>query len=108
VRTYLIYTKGGMMYLEALIKLLLLLVYNAKSEINLICLFKVGLHLHDLRERFFCVVKRSIPVIQYAYTIPELGFLQITVSGAILSTSKEYLWISEMVQCLLVCGVSLL
>lgn len=42
----------GATNLQTLTKLGLLLVYYTKSEINLIGLFEVGLHLHDLRESF--------------------------------------------------------
>jgi len=43
--------------LETLLELLLLLVNYAKSEVDLICLFEVGLHAHDLREGFLGVLQ---------------------------------------------------
>jgi hypothetical protein len=36
--------------------LLLLLVYDAKTEIDFVCLFEIGLHAHDLREGLLCMV----------------------------------------------------
>lgn len=36
-----------LVYLEREIKLLLLLVYDTKSKVDFIGLFKLGIHLHD-------------------------------------------------------------
>lgn len=36
-----------LVYLKREIKLLLLLVYDAKSKVDFIGLFKLGIHLHD-------------------------------------------------------------
>lgn len=57
-------------YLEALIVLLLLFVYDAKAEVDLVGLFEVGLHLHDLGEGFLGVVQRTISVVENADAIP--------------------------------------
>lgn len=40
-------------YFKALLELLLLLVDDAQSEIDLIGFFKIRLHSHDLREGLF-------------------------------------------------------
>lgn len=64
-----------MTYVETLVELLLLLVYYAQAEVNLICLFKGRLHAHDLREGFFGVLERAVAVIQDANAVPKLGFL---------------------------------
>lgn len=40
-------------YLKTLLVLLLLLVNYTKPEVNLIRLFEIWLHAHNLRERFF-------------------------------------------------------
>ena len=50
-------------YLQTLLKLLLLFVDYAQSEVNLVGLFKVWLHSHDLRKGFLGVLKRAVPVI---------------------------------------------
>lgn len=57
-------------HLQTLSELLLLLVDYPKAEVDLICLFKMRFHLHDLRKRFFGVFKRAITVVEYADTIP--------------------------------------
>lgn len=50
-------------YLEGLVVFLLLLVDYSESEVNLVGLVKIGLHLHDLREGLLCMVQRAITVI---------------------------------------------
>jgi hypothetical protein len=65
----------GPSYLKAGVVLLLLLVDYTQSKIDLIRLFKVGLHLHDLGKRFFGVVQGTISVVEYADAIPQFGFL---------------------------------
>lgn len=62
-------------YLERLIVFLLLFVDDAKTEINLVCLIKVRLHFHDLRERVFGMVQRAIAVVEDANAVPQPGFL---------------------------------
>ena len=42
-------------YLQALLEFLLLFVDYAESEVDLVCLFKIWLHAHDLRESLFGV-----------------------------------------------------
>ena len=44
-------------HLQALLKFLLLFIDYAKSEIDFICLLKVWLHPHDLRECFFSMIQ---------------------------------------------------
>ena len=49
--------KALVTYIQTLRKLLLLLVNYAKPEINFVGLFKVRLHLHNLRECFLGVLQ---------------------------------------------------
>lgn len=35
-------------YVQTLVELLLLLIYYAEAEVDLVCLLEVGLHSHDL------------------------------------------------------------
>lgn len=44
-------------YIQTLVELLLLLVYYAEAEVDLVCLLKIGLHAHDLRESLFGVLQ---------------------------------------------------
>lgn len=64
-------------YLETLRVLLLLLVNYAETEINLICLFEVWLHAHDLGESLFCVLERAIAIVEDTNAVPEFGFLVV-------------------------------
>ena len=43
-------------YLETLAEFLLLFVYYAETKVDLVCLFKVWLHTHNLRKGFLGVV----------------------------------------------------
>lgn len=63
--------------LQTLAELLLLLVDDSQAEINLVGLFKLGSHAHDLRESFLCVVEGAIAVIQDADAVPQLRFLGV-------------------------------
>lgn len=65
----------GPTYLQALLELLLLLVYYAEAEVDLVGFLEARVHAHDLREGFFGVLERAIAIVQDADTIPELGFL---------------------------------
>lgn len=60
----------GMPYLQTLLKLLLLLVYYTKSEVDLIGLFEAWFHTHDLREGLLRMLERSVSVVQNANAIP--------------------------------------
>ena len=62
-------------HLQALLKLLLLLVYYSKPEIYFIRFFEVGLHSHDLAESLFGVLKRTISIIKYTDSIPQFWLL---------------------------------
>ena len=66
---------GRPTYLQALLKLLLLLVYYAEAEVNLVGFLKARVHAHDLGEGFFGVFERAIAIVKDADAIPELGFL---------------------------------
>ena len=72
--------------------LLLLLVDYTETEIDLVGLFKVGSHAHDLGEGLLGVLIRAIAVVQNTNTVPK----------------ARLLWIAKMVERLLVCRVCLL
>jgi len=67
----------GSAYLKTLLIFGLLFVYYSQTEVDLIRLVEFWCHAHDLRERFFGMIQRAITIIQYANTVPQLGFLQI-------------------------------
>lgn len=75
-------------YIQTLAELLLLFVYNTESEVDLVGLLKVGLHLHDLRECLLGVVQRPVPVVQDANPVPQLRFLFL-VSNDISSVCPD-------------------
>jgi hypothetical protein len=81
-------------YFETLIILLLLLVDDTQAKVDLVGLFEVRLHLHDLRESFLGVIKRSVAVVQYTDAIPQLWLLQFSFSGALIeiALSDNLLW----------------
>lgn len=62
-------------YVETLVELLLLFVNYAKTEIDLVGLFEVWLHAHDLRESLFSMFERSVAIVEDANPVPKLGFL---------------------------------
>lgn len=62
-------------YIKTLTELLLLLVYYAQAEVNLVGLLKLWRHAHNLRKGLFGVVEGSIAIVQDANTVPQLGFL---------------------------------
>lgn len=61
--------------LEALIKLLHLLVDDAKPKEDLVSLFKLGIHFKDRQKGLFGILKRSVAFVEYANTIPEIRVL---------------------------------
>jgi hypothetical protein len=63
-------------YIQTLVELLLLLVYYAEAEVDLVCLLEVGLHSHDLRESLFSVLQRAIAIVQDANAVPQLRLLR--------------------------------
>lgn len=67
---------GFLTYLETLVVLLLLLVYDAKSEVYFVGLFEAGLHLHHLGEGFLGMIQRSVAVVQYTNAVPKLRLLR--------------------------------
>jgi hypothetical protein len=62
--------------IQTLVELLLLLVYYAEAEVDLVCLLEVGLHSHDLRESLFGVLQRAIAIVQDANAVPQLRLLR--------------------------------
>lgn len=50
-------------HLQALTELLLLLVYDAKPEVDLICLLEVRLHAHHLGKCFLRMLERAISIV---------------------------------------------
>lgn len=59
-----------MSYLETLLIFGLLLVNYAETKVDLICLFEVRLHAHDLRKSLFRMLKRAIAIIENADAVP--------------------------------------
>lgn len=68
-------TQSILTYLQTGRELLLLLVNDAETEIDLVGLLKARLHAHHLRKRLFGVLERAVAIVQNADTIPELGLL---------------------------------
>ena len=62
-------------YIQTLVELLLLLVYYAEAEVDLVCLLEVGLHAHDLGEGLLRVLKGAVAVVQDTNAVPKLRFL---------------------------------
>ena len=62
-------------YLERLVVFLLLLVDYSQSEVNLMGLVEIRLHLHDLREGLLRMVQRAVTVIEYANAVPKSRLL---------------------------------
>jgi hypothetical protein len=62
-------------YLKTLLVLLLLLVNYTQAKVDFVGLFEIGLHTHDLRKRFFGMLKRSIAIIKNSNAIPKFWFL---------------------------------
>lgn len=80
-------------YLQALSVLLLLFVYDAQAEVDLIGFFKVWLHIHHLGKCFFRMLKRPITIIEYSNTIPKLWFLSLVSIAHQLSIVLECMYI---------------
>jgi len=57
-------------YLETLLVFLLLLVDYAETKVDFVGFFEVWLHAHHLRESLFCMLKRSIAIIQDSDSVP--------------------------------------
>lgn len=49
--------------LQTLGELLLLLVYDTQTEVNLVCLFEIGCHAHDLGESLLRMIEGSVTII---------------------------------------------
>jgi hypothetical protein len=64
--------------LEALCVLVARFVDDAQTKVDLVCLFEIGVHVHDMGEGLFGVVQGAVAVIEYAYAIPQLGLLYAT------------------------------
>ena len=63
-------------YLETLVVLVLLLVYDTQTEVDLVGLFELGGHTHDLRKGLLGMIQRAVAIVQNTNTVPQLGFLQ--------------------------------
>lgn len=66
-------------YLETLVVFLLLLVNYPETKVYLVCLFKIGLHAHDLREGLFCILEGAIAIVENADAIPQFGLLRVSI-----------------------------
>jgi len=64
--------------IKTLIPLVLLFVYYSEPEVDFVCLLKIGLNVHNLRESLFSVVVAAIPVVQNADAIPQHRVLWIS------------------------------
>lgn len=62
-------------YLETLRVLLLLLVYYAQSKVNLIGLFEVWFHAHDLGKGLFGVLEGAVTIVENANAVPQFWLL---------------------------------
>ena len=62
-------------HLQALAKLLLLLVYYAEPKVYLVCLLESWFHAHYLRECLFRMLQRSIAIVENPNAVPKFGFL---------------------------------
>lgn len=76
-------------YIQALSKLLLLLVYYTQTKVNLVGLLEVRRHAHDLRKCFLCVIKRTIAIVEDTNAVPQFRFLS---TGQLLNriTMKDW------------------
>lgn len=96
-------------YLKALLVLLLLLVNYTEAKVDLVGLFEIRLHAHDLRKRFFGMLQRSIAIVKNSNAVPKFWFLaNLLVKKKITRTAFDYLWVSKVVQSLLIRRVCLL
>jgi hypothetical protein len=95
---------------QALVELLLLLVYYSEAEVDFIGLFKVRRHAHDLRESLFGVVERSITIIQDTNAVPQFGFLDraLAMLTDLTKNIATNLGISQVIKRLLVRSVGFL
>jgi hypothetical protein len=62
-------------YFEALLKLLLLLVDDAESEVDFVGLLELGVHLENRGEGLLGVIERPIAVVQDADAVPQVRVL---------------------------------
>ena len=87
-------------YLQALLELGLLLVYDAQSEVDFIGLLKVGLDRHDLGEGFLGIIVAPVSIIQDSDPVPQHRILRAPRlidyprRGRLSSASPTYLGIS--------------
>lgn len=77
---------------QALIELLLLLVYYSETKVDFIGLFKVRRHAHDLRESLFGVVEGSITIIQDTNAVPQFGLLERKLALINLTEYRDKPW----------------
>lgn len=79
-----------MAHIEALVILHLLLVDDAESKVDLICLVKARSHAHDLGKGFFGMVQRSVAIVEDANAVPQLRLLHdVVVSGMPLAPARH-------------------
>lgn len=111
----------GRAYLETLLVLGLLLVNDAETEINLVGLFKVGLHAHDLGKGLLGQLEGAISIVEDADAVPQLGILKenpvrivcpsrindaVSLKGK--DSTRAHLEITPIVDSLLISGIGLL
>jgi hypothetical protein len=96
-------------YFKTLLELLLLLVDYPETEVDLVGLFEVRLHAHNLRKGFLGMLKRSVPIVQNANTVPQFWFLsKVSIESREYFMRRYHLWIGQVIQCLLIRRVGLL
>lgn len=62
-------------HLQALAKLLLLLVDDAQAKVDFVGLFEIRLHAHDLGKGLLGMLEGAVAIVEDANAIPEFGFL---------------------------------
>lgn len=84
-----LYEKLLMTYLQTLVKLLLLLVYDTETEVDLIGLFEIRSHAHNLGEGLLSMIKGSVAVIEYTDSVPKFRLLSGIMSYVQCCKLKE-------------------
>ncbi len=68
----------------------LLLVNYTEPEVDLVGLFEVGLHAHDLRKRFLGMLQRPVAIVQDADAVPKFGLL---VNVSAIEDPRRLFWL---------------